>query len=375
MHSQDDDLFGADGCLANASLQKNGATFSTLSHLRTHDLQGSPLYTFEGTYISDNSLSPETPTASSRYSSSSLLMPSRLADPPGLGDSFSASTSLQETGPMFRNMHPSGAEYTRSLRHAEILSAKLRELEKVNAELTATVRTLQHAYKVLATAQPRMLATSGNPFNLAVTPDAGWDVKSLLACEDAPIIKFNSEKHANLKFFSRKHFKPYMKGQPKHDLATKQMEIGKSGRTRGVPIFLESLDGTIMAADRYSDLRAHCRNVLQTLDDTDNAPEVWSKINDAALNYVIVQVGKVFPEVQECENHWKLKHLMMNMYSDFGRDRSNTAPKKDATAKKAASKKRPLPDGDANSAAPDPKRQATTPGSQTPSEVPSPLAC
>ncbi|KAI0355177.1 hypothetical protein OH77DRAFT_1455299 [Trametes cingulata] len=286
-------------------------------------------------YMHDLSFSPDTPTAGSLYGSSPNVMRSRLLDPPLISDGLdthSISSNIVHTS---GRTTPASGEYPAApfLSTVERLKSRIYDLEKANAELTATVRTLEHAYTLLATAQPALLAASGNPLQLPMSATAGIDIKpqttglSLASALAPPVVQFDAVKHANIRFFTRHSFKPYMKGGAKHDISTKEMPIGTTGKTRAIPIFLEGLDGTTMAPERYLDLRALIRSIFQGLQQKQLAPVSWSKISDTALFYLISQVTNMFPEMAECEGYWKIKHLSMLMYSDFTRaDRTSATP-------------------------------------------------
>ncbi|KAI0632547.1 hypothetical protein C8Q77DRAFT_1058887, partial [Trametes polyzona] len=238
------------------------------------------------------------------------------------------------------------AEHAYALQLVHNLRNKVYELEKSNISLSATVRTLQNAYKVLATAQPALVEASSNsePLTRSIEVNAlgrQGNATRHITRTPAPTVTYDKSKHGKLRFFYREQFRPYMKGQPKSDLATIEVDGGSGApsRVKNIPIYMESLDGTLMNLQRYSDLRAHLRALFQTLLDEGLAPTVWSKINDTALNYVLVQVSRSFPEVAECENSWKIRYLASQLYSDFGRERG------EAAASGTGSKKRPR-DGD-----------------------------
>ncbi|KAI0360035.1 hypothetical protein OH77DRAFT_1472040 [Trametes cingulata] len=320
-----------------------------------------PTETAEGhpAYMPDLSFSPNTPTSGPLYGSSPAMMRSRLLDPPlisdGLGlsltpggssaiyapDSHSMSSNIAHTSG--RTTPASGEHPTASfLNTVERLKSRIYDLEKSNAELAATVRTLEHAYTLLATAQPALLAASGNPLQLPMSATSGIDIKpqmtglSVASALAPPIVQFDAIKHANIRFFTRHSFKPYMKGGAKHDISTKEMPIGTTGKTRAIPIFLEGLDGSTMAPERYLDLRALIRSIFQGLQQKQLAPVSWSKISDTALFYLIAQVTNMFPEMAECEGYWKIKHLSMLMYSDFTRaDRTSATPANQSLKKRS----------------------------------------
>ncbi|CDO75333.1 hypothetical protein BN946_scf184966.g1 [Trametes cinnabarina] len=191
----------------------------------------------------------------------------------------------------------------------------IQELETRNIELTATARAMENAYNILASSK-----VESNSINTRRKVDLiAAGVSSLRAPLPAPVNEedlkptYDPEYHADLKFWEKRSWEPYSSRHHLHEFALEG----------GVPRFLENLDGTVIDKKTYEDLRSVVKTVFQELQDNGQAPETWSKRNVTALRFMRAQVYAHFPQVRECDNHWKIDVLCTRMYPDFTRDRSS----------------------------------------------------
>ncbi|CDO70603.1 hypothetical protein BN946_scf184656.g18 [Trametes cinnabarina] len=192
---------------------------------------------------------------------------------------------------------------------------RIQELETRNIELTATARAMENAYNILASSK-----VESNSINTRRKVDLiAAGVSSLRAPLPAPVNEedlkptYDPEYHADLKFWEKRSWEPYSSRHHLHEFALEG----------GVPRFLENLDGTVIDKKTYEDLRSVVKTVFQELQDNGQAPETWSKRNVTALRFMHAQVYAHFPQVRECDNHWKIDVLCTRMYPDFTRDRSS----------------------------------------------------
>ncbi|KAI0644788.1 hypothetical protein C8Q79DRAFT_967774 [Trametes meyenii] len=293
----------------------------------------------------DDTLSPAMAARMSPYEPSLNRTSRMLESPVELKGEHRYYSRLQTDSPapsMIGNSYQT-SEYLRHM-HGKTLERyreKIHELEMENAGLKATVQTLENAYKLLATAQPHLGVAGFQPRSRADQPPSQVQSERLTTVSSdiiaaSPLsisaasskllsIEYDRDKHSKIRFFTRESYRPYLKGGVLHEESTVQLPMPGTSKLRSVPIYLENIDGTVMAADRYKDLRSFITKTLHSLVVARIAPEKWSKMSNLALCILIEQVIHNFPELAECEDYWKIKHLASTMYSDFMRDRSRNS--------------------------------------------------
>ncbi|OJT02621.1 hypothetical protein TRAPUB_6847 [Trametes pubescens] len=171
---------------------------------------------------------------------------------------------------------------------------------------------------MLAAAKPDLVKILRHPSGVSVTDDGGSNATAaspslVLPSGDLISPSYDADKHSKMSFFSKKDFKRYQPKQPLADLAYND---------EGVPIYLEQLDGSVMSADLYNDLRTLLKQVYETLETYDIAPSSWKHISGVAFQYTASQVYAKFPCLGECASHWKLHNLCTRMYPDHKRNRA-----------------------------------------------------
>ncbi|KAI0706253.1 hypothetical protein C8T65DRAFT_727879 [Cerioporus squamosus] len=218
--------------------------------------------------------------------------------------------------------------FTKTMQENEYLKARVQELELEKARIEGSEKSIQNAFKLLATAHPELL------------PNGMLVPQTLRAAKVAPV-PYDQALHGKMKFYKYADYQPYgprgvknLGDSDEDDGDDEDEDDDNKSKKKKTPRYLETRDGTTLSYAAYCDLRAALKRAVLSCNEEGLAAPTWKALGSVAYDYIKTELCAHWPGFMDSENGWKFDEFGKRVYPDVLRDRSKEKTK---TIKRAAS--------------------------------------
>ena len=129
--------------------------------------------------------------------------------------------------------------------------------------------------------------------------------------------KLSKSDFPDVKYWRRED---WTRRQKDNDFDIQPGSRGSTWRAKGENVrtkYIENTDGTPVSGDVASDIREQARSIWRGFTKRGIAPDTWGSATREEENEFNFEMEKSWPVLRYCENHWKVRHLATNIYSQW----------------------------------------------------------